>query len=70
MKKKQFPLDAKLGYNCGMTAKLTKELTAALHATGESGLEVVDDDTVYVWTVCRSAPDVLRPSNIALPPFA
>lgn len=28
-----------------MTAKLTKELAAALHATGESELEVVDPDT-------------------------
>ena len=28
-----------------MTAKLTKELVAALHATGESELEVVDPDT-------------------------
>jgi hypothetical protein len=28
-----------------MTAKLTKELAAALHATGDSELEVVDPDT-------------------------
>jgi hypothetical protein len=28
-----------------MTVKLTKELAAALHATGESELEVVDPET-------------------------
>ena len=28
-----------------MTAKLTKELAAALHATGDSELEVVDPET-------------------------
>ncbi|MCO6456069.1 MAG: hypothetical protein J5I93_12285 [Pirellulaceae bacterium] len=34
-----------------MTAKLTKELAAALHATGESELEVVDPDTQRMYVV-------------------
>ena len=40
-----FPSGLNLGYDLNMTAKLTKELAAALNATGESELEVVDPDT-------------------------
>ena len=48
-----------------MTAKLTKELAAALHATGESELEVVDPDTQRIYFVVdaeihRKAMDALR----------
>lgn len=48
-----------------MTAKLTKELAAALHATGESELEVVDPDTQRTYFVVdanihRQAMDALR----------
>lgn len=52
-----------------MTAKLTKELAAALHAalhaTGESELEVVDPDTQRMYFVVdadihRQAMDALR----------
>ena len=48
-----------------MTAKLTKELTAALHATGESELEVVDPETSRLYFVVdaeihRQAMDALR----------
>jgi len=34
-----------------MTAKLTKELAAALHATGDHELEVVDPDTLRVYFI-------------------
>lgn len=40
-----FRHEGELGYHCGMTAKLNKELTDALHATGGSELEVVDPET-------------------------
>ena len=48
-----------------MTAKLTKELTAALHATGESELEVVDPETSRLYFIVdgethRQAMDALR----------
>lgn len=48
-----------------MTAKLTKELAAALHATGESELEVVDPDTQRLYFVVdaevhRQAMEALR----------
>lgn len=48
-----------------MTAKLTKELAAALHATGESELEVIDPDTQRLYFVVdadihRQAMDALR----------
>lgn len=54
-----------LGYDLNMTAKLTKELAAALHATGESELEVVDPDTQRTYFVVdanihRQAMDALR----------
>lgn len=54
-----------LGYNLRMTAKLNKELAAALHATGESELEVVDPDTQRTYFVVdaeihRRAMDALR----------
>lgn len=53
------------GYSCIMTAKLTKELAAALHATGESELEVVDPDTQRLYLVVdaevhRQAMEALR----------
>jgi predicted transcriptional regulator len=38
-----------------MTAKLTKELTAALQASGESGLEVVDPQTQRTYVVIDAA---------------
>lgn len=52
-------------YNRRMTAKLTKELAAALHATGERELEVVDPDTSRVYFIVesethRQAMDALR----------
>jgi predicted transcriptional regulator len=37
-----------------MTAKLTKELADALHATGESELEVVDPDTNRTYIIVES----------------
>ena len=37
-----------------MTAKLSKELADALHATGESELEVVDPDTNRTYTIVDS----------------
>lgn len=48
-----------------MTAKLTKELVAALHATGDRELEVVDPDTSRVYFIVesemhRQAMDALR----------
>lgn len=48
-----------------MTAKLTKELAAALHATGERELEVVDPDTQRLYFVVdaevhRQAMEALR----------
>lgn len=48
-----------------MTAKLTKELAAALHATGESELEVVDPDTQRLYFIVdgethRQAMEALR----------
>lgn len=48
-----------------MTAKLTKELAAALHATGDHELEVVDPDTLRVYFIVesevhRQAMDALR----------
>lgn len=54
-----------LAYNRGMTAKLTKELAAALHATGDHELEVVDPDTLRVYFIVesevhRQAMDALR----------
>ena len=54
-----------LAYNRGMTAKLTKELAAALHATGDHELEVVDPDTSRVYFIVesemhRQAMDALR----------
>ena len=52
-------------YNCFMTAKLTKELTAALHATGNRELEVVDPETSRLYFIVdsethRRAMDALR----------
>ncbi len=52
-------------YHRRMTAKLTKELAAALHATGERELEVVDPDTSRVYFIVesethRQAMDALR----------
>ena len=52
-------------HNRRMTAKLTKELAAALHATGERELEVVDPDTSRVYFIVesethRQAMDALR----------
>ena len=48
-----------------MTAKLTKELAAALHATGECELEVVDPETSRLYFIVdsethRQAMDALR----------
>jgi hypothetical protein len=48
-----------------MTAKLTKELAAALHATGDSELEVVDPDTERTYVLVdsdthRQAMEALR----------
>lgn len=48
-----------------MTEKLTKELAAALHATGGSELEVVDPDTQRIYVVVdaeihRQAMDALH----------
>jgi hypothetical protein len=48
-----------------MTAKLTKELAAALNATGESELEVVDPETQRTYFLVdsethRRAMDALR----------
>lgn len=37
-----------------MTAKLSKELADALHATGESELEVVDPDTNRTYVIVDS----------------
>lgn len=37
-----------------MTAKLTKELAAALHATGEGELEVVDPETSRLYLIVDS----------------
>lgn len=53
------------GYDLNMTAKLTKELAAALHATGDSELEVIDPDTHGTYFVVnadihRQAMDALR----------
>lgn len=36
---------ARWGYDYRMTAKLSKELSAALHATGDREHEVIDPDT-------------------------
>ena len=60
-----FLLEAVLRYNSGMTAKLTKELAAALHATGDRELKVVDPDTSRVYFIVesemhRQAMDALR----------
>jgi len=54
-----------LAYDLSMTPKLTKELAAALHATGENELEVVDPDTQRIYFVVdadihRLAMDALR----------
>ena len=49
-----FPPEAVLRYNSGMTAKLTKELAAALHATGDRELEVVDPETSRVYFIVES----------------
>lgn len=54
-----------MGYHFIMTAKLTKELSAALHATGESELEVVDPETSRQYFIVegethRQAMDALR----------
>ena len=48
-----------------MTAKLTKELSAALHATGEGELEVVDPETSQLYFIVdcethRRAMEALR----------
>jgi hypothetical protein len=48
-----------------MTAKLTEELSAALHASGESGLEVVDPTTQRIYFLVdgethRRAMEALR----------
>jgi hypothetical protein len=48
-----------------MTAKLTKELAAALHATGDSELEVVDPETERTYFLVdsdthRQAMEALR----------
>lgn len=48
-----------------MNAKLTKELTAALHASGECALEVVDPETSRLYVIVdgethRQAMDALR----------
>lgn len=56
---------ADLRYNLAMTAKLTKELAAALHATGDRELEVVDPETSRVYFIVdsemhRQAMDALR----------
>jgi hypothetical protein len=37
-----------------MTAKLTKELAAALHATGDNELEIVDPDTQRTYILVDS----------------
>jgi hypothetical protein len=47
-----------------MTAKLTKELAAALNATGESQLEVVDPDTQRMYFVVDA--DIHRQAMTAL----
>ena len=52
-------------YKQHMTAKLTKELAAALHATGDHELEVVDPDTSRLYFIVdgethRQAMDALR----------
>ena len=52
-------------YNWCMTAKLTKELAAALHATGDHELEVVDPETSRLYFIVdgethRQAMDALR----------
>ncbi len=54
-----------LAYHADMTAKLTKELAAALHATGDHELEVVDPETSRVYFIVesemhRQAMDALR----------
>jgi hypothetical protein len=56
---------AVLRYNRRMTAKLTKELAAALHATGNHELEVVDPETSRLYFIVdgethRQAMDALR----------
>ena len=43
-----------LRYTSGMTAKLTKELAAALHATGDRELKVIDPDTSRVYFIVAS----------------
>jgi len=48
-----------------MTAKLTKELAAALHATGDSELEVIDPETERTYVLVdsdthRQAMEALR----------
>lgn len=52
-------------YNSYITARLTKELAAALHATGDRELEVVDPETSRVYFIVdgemhRQAMDALR----------
>jgi len=52
-------------YDCRMTVKLTKELTAALHATGDRELQVVDPETSRLYFIVdsdthRQAMDALR----------
>ena len=49
-----FPRTGLLRYNSTMTAKLSKELTDALHATGESELEVVDPETNRTYMIVDS----------------
>lgn len=54
-----------LGYTVNMTAKLNKELAAALHATGDAELEVVDPETERTYFIVdsethRRAMDALR----------
>jgi len=60
-----FTMDAELGYNFAMIAKLTKELADALNASGVSELEVVDPSTQRTYFVVdadihRRAMDALR----------
>ena len=38
----RFPTSVELWYDVGMTAKLSKQLADALHASGDDSLEVVD----------------------------
>ncbi len=59
-----FPQAEFLRYHSTMTAKLSKELADALHATGESELEVVDPGTNRTYVIVDS--DVHRRAMEAL----